>query len=120
MICLLNRNIYIYVYLMQHDCMHQYRLGNDLLERSSVEKDLGVLVGNRLTMSQQCVLVAKKDNDILECVKKNVSPRSRVSEHWNRLPRGCGVSSEDINNASGCLPVQPILGNLLQQMVWIW
>ena len=39
--------------------MHQCRLGGDLLEKSSVQKDLGVLVDNRLAMSQQCALVAK-------------------------------------------------------------
>ena len=32
--------------------MHQYRLGDDLLKMSSVKKDLGVLVDNRLAMSQ--------------------------------------------------------------------
>jgi len=32
--------------------MHQYRLGDDLLGRSFAEKDLVVLVANRLTMSQ--------------------------------------------------------------------
>ena len=40
--------------------MHQNRLGDDLLVRSSAEKDLGVLVDNRLAMSQQCVIMAKK------------------------------------------------------------
>ena len=40
--------------------MYQYRLGGNLLERSSAEKDLGVLVDDRLTMSQQCALVAKR------------------------------------------------------------
>lgn len=38
----------------------------DILEKSSWEKDLGVLMGNWLTMSQQCALVAKKANGILE------------------------------------------------------
>ncbi|TRZ18479.1 hypothetical protein HGM15179_008629 [Zosterops borbonicus] len=40
--------------------MHQHKLGADLLGSSSVEKDLGAMVANKLLMSQQCVLVAKK------------------------------------------------------------
>ncbi len=38
--------------------MHQKRLGDDLLEKISAEKDVGVLVDNRLAMNQQCALVA--------------------------------------------------------------
>jgi len=64
------------LHLRRNNPMHQYRLGADLLECSSVERDLGVLVDNRLTMSQQCALADKKASGILGCIR-SVSSRLR-------------------------------------------
>ena len=62
------------MHLRSNNCIHQYRLGDDLLERSSAEKDLGVLVDKRLAVSQHCAFVA---TGILGCTKKRVASRSR-------------------------------------------
>ena len=51
--------------------------GADLLRSSSVERDLGVLVDDKLTMSQQCPLVAKKVNGVLGCIRRSVASRLR-------------------------------------------
>jgi len=65
------------LHLGRSNPIHQYRLGADLLQSSSVERDLGVLVDDKLTMSQQCALVAKKANGILGCIKKSVASMLR-------------------------------------------
>jgi len=65
------------LHLGRNNPMHQYRLRADLLESSSVERDLGVLVDDKLTMSQLCALIAKKANGILRCIKRSVASRPR-------------------------------------------
>jgi len=56
--------------------MHQGRLRADLLESRSAVKYLGILMNDKLTMSQQCALFARKYG-ILGSIRKSATSRVR-------------------------------------------
>ncbi|PKU40954.1 hypothetical protein llap_8740 [Limosa lapponica baueri] len=62
------------LHLGRNNPMHGLTCWRAALRRKSY---LGVLVDNRMTICQQCALVAKKANGILGCIKKSVASRSR-------------------------------------------
>ncbi|KAJ7410734.1 rna-directed dna polymerase from mobile element jockey-like [Willisornis vidua] len=56
---------------------HKYKLSRECIKSSPEEKDLGVLLDERLDINWQCAIKILKVNDIVGCVKRSVVSRSR-------------------------------------------
>ncbi|TRZ26591.1 hypothetical protein HGM15179_000532 [Zosterops borbonicus] len=56
---------------------YQHRLEDEQIENNLGEKDLGLLVDERLDMTQPCALTAQRDKGVLGCLQSSVASRAR-------------------------------------------
>ena len=70
-----NKVKYKVLHLSWGNPQYQYRVRNERIESSPVEKDLGTLMDKKLDMRQQCGFSALKASHILNCIKRTVASR---------------------------------------------
>ena len=56
---------------------YTYTLGDERLESSPTERDLGSWVDDKFNMSHQCVPAARRANHVLGCMKHSTANQSR-------------------------------------------
>jgi len=79
----LSNNVMLHV--GQGNPKHKYRLGGEWLESSPEEKDLGVLVDEKLNMSRQCVLCRSQPYPGLHQEKHGQQVEGRDSPLYSAL-----------------------------------
>ncbi|GAB0175597.1 cAMP-dependent protein kinase inhibitor alpha [Grus japonensis] len=96
-----NKAKYKVLHMGQRNPKHNYRLGEEWIESSPEEEDLGVLIDEKLNTTQKCVLAAQKASRVLGCIKRSVTRRRREGGDSPPLLRSCETLPAVLSPALG-------------------
>ena len=68
-----NKSMCRILHLLRGNPGYTYRLGDEMLESSPTERDLGVLIDSKLNTSQQCALVSRRANCTFGYIKHGIA-----------------------------------------------
>ncbi|PKU45074.1 rna-directed dna polymerase from mobile element jockey-like [Limosa lapponica baueri] len=73
-----NKEKFKVFYQGKHNLVVQHRLRSTQLGSNSVERDLGILLDNKLNVCKQCAAAAKEANRMLGCINKGITSRDKA------------------------------------------
>ena len=65
------------IYLGHDNRQCKYMLGNSVLKSSDAERDLGIIIDNKLKLVEQCNIAIKNANSTLGIIKRHIKSRNR-------------------------------------------
>jgi len=73
-----NNTKYKVLHMGQDNPKHKYRLDGEWIESGPEQKDLGMVVDEKLNMTWNCAPAAQKASHTLGCIKSSMTSRVRV------------------------------------------
>jgi len=72
-----NKDKCVVMHIGRLNNQYEYKLGDDILKKSVQERDLGIIVDNKLKFSEQCNVAIKNANSTLGLIRRNIKNKNK-------------------------------------------
>ena len=66
-----------FIHIVHGNMDEEYKMGDDVLGRTTQEKDFGVTFSGDMTVSEQCGIAASKGNQILGLIRRTITYKEK-------------------------------------------